>query len=57
MDGKVLAQAFDPAWAAAHPVATVASYGGFGDALATGGDGEMTPALKERLKSLGYLSE
>lgn len=57
MDGKVLVDAFDPAWVAARPIETVASYGGFGDALATGGEGEMTPALKERLKSLGYLSE
>jgi len=57
MDGKVLGAAFDPAWLAAHPVATVASYGGFGNSLATGGAGEMTPALKERLKSLGYISE
>jgi hypothetical protein len=57
MDGKVLVQAFDPAWVAAHPVTTVASYGGFGGALANGGEGEMTPALKERLKSLGYLTE
>jgi len=53
MDGKVMAQLFEPAWNDAHPVETVASYGGFGDALA-GDEGQMTDALKERLKSLGY---
>jgi hypothetical protein len=53
MDGKVMAQLFEPAWNDAHPVATVASYGGFGDALA-GEEGEMTDALRERLQSLGY---
>jgi hypothetical protein len=56
MDGKVLVQAFDPAWVAARPVATVASYGGFGDDLA-GAEGEMTPALRARLKALGYIAD
>ncbi len=56
MDGKVLLQAFDPVYAAARPVAKIASYGGFGKDLA-GANGEMTPALRERLKALGYISE
>jgi hypothetical protein len=56
MDGKVLVQAFDPVYAAARPIAKVASYGGFGKHLA-GGEGEMTPALRQRLKALGYITD
>jgi hypothetical protein len=56
MDGTVMRQLFEPAYAASRPVATVASYGGFGND-AGGGDEEMTPALRERLESLGYIAK
>ena len=56
MDGKVMQQLFEPAWSEARPVKTVASYGGFGGALA-GDEGQMTDALRARLKSLGYVTE
>jgi hypothetical protein len=56
MDGVVMTQLFETSWNAARPVQAIASYGGFGEALG-GEDGEMTDALRERLESLGYVSE
>ena len=56
MDGSVMQQLFEPAFAASRPLTKVASYGGFGNAAGGGGE-EMTPALRERLESLGYIAK
>ena len=54
MDGRVLEEILDPAFAAAHPVRTVAASGGH-EAASADLTADESNEIKERLRELGYL--
>jgi hypothetical protein len=60
LDGRVLTDALDPAWLAAHPIATVSTYAGPAVLLdpATREQVTESPAdapMREQLRALGYI--
>ncbi|HLY36751.1 MAG TPA: alkaline phosphatase family protein [Candidatus Binatia bacterium] len=53
LDGRVLAEALDPAWVAAHPIQTASRAGGAGERVTLSGDDEGE--MRKFLQGLGYV--
>ena len=53
LDGRVLAEALDPAWVAAHPVRTASRESSSGERVALSGDDEGE--MRKFLQGLGYV--
>jgi predicted AlkP superfamily phosphohydrolase/phosphomutase len=53
LDGRVLEEALDPAWVAAHPVRSAAREGGAGDPVTLSSDDEEE--MRKFLQGLGYV--
>jgi predicted AlkP superfamily phosphohydrolase/phosphomutase len=53
LDGRVLEEALDPAWVAAHPVRSAAREGGAGDRVTLSSDDE--DEMRKFLQGLGYV--
>lgn len=55
IEGRVLAEAFDPVWMASHSIARVATYGGVGSTLSAPSGAPGEDRLRRELRALGYV--